>query len=338
MYRNSDFIYDAIVQLQQLTNVEVEIDNNSNRGEYDAIATINDTQFVVEAKSEVRASNKGMVLSEVENIKSKTKKPIVVIAKFIANDIAIELKEKGINYIDRAGNAYIKHRKLIIYITGQKAEKPTNVNQSRAFQESGIKLIYHLLQNLENLQLSYRDLTKIAGVSIGSVSNVISELEDQKFIIKTKNKRVLKNKKELLNRWVIAYNDVLRPRLLKKRMRFSNLELYGNWDTLPIQEADGINLWGGEPAAAILTGQLHPEQFTIYTNDSWHSIASEFKLIPDEKGDVEILAMFWNEQEQYREYYKTPPLIIYADLMGSGFERNIQTAKLILENELQYIK
>ena len=48
--------------------------------------------------------------------------------------------------------------------------------------------------------------------------------------------------------------------------------------------------------------------------------------------------MFWKEEEKYRAYYNTPSLIIYADLMGSGFERNIQIAKEILENELQHIK
>lgn len=336
MYKNTDFIYDAIVQLQQVADIEAEVD--SSRNEYDAIVTISGIQFIVIAKSEIRTSNKGVVYSDIESLKQRTGKPIIVIAKFIANDIAMELKEKGVNYIDKAGNSCIKQGSLLIFITGKRPEKPTNVNQSRAFQESGLKLIYHLLQNPESLQLTYRNLAKLAGVSIGSVSNVITELENQRFILKTRTKRVLKNKVELLQRWVIAYNDVLRPRLLKKKMKFSKIESYGNWDTLPIHEANGVNLWGGEPGAALLSGQLQPELFTIYTNTNWHEVASELKLIPDEDGEIEILTMFWGEEEKYREYYNTPSLIIYADLMGSGYERNIQIANEILENELQHIK
>jgi hypothetical protein len=92
MYRNIDYIYDAVVQLQQVANVVTEIE--SNRSDYEAIAKINNIQFVVLGKSEIRASNKGIVLSEIENLKLKTKKPIIAIAKFIASDIAKELKEK----------------------------------------------------------------------------------------------------------------------------------------------------------------------------------------------------------------------------------------------------
>jgi len=33
-----------------------------------------------------------------------------------------------------------------------------------------------------------------------------------------------------------------------------------------------------------------------------------------------------------------PPVLIYTDLMRSGSDRNIETANMILNNELQYIK
>lgn len=336
MYRNIDYIYDAVVQLQQVADVVTEIE--SNRSDYDAIATINNTQFVVLGKSEIRASNKGIVLSEIENLKLKTKKPIIAIAKFIASDIAKELKEKEINYIDRAGNAFIKQGELLIYITGQKTEKAANFNQSRAFQESGIKLIFQLLTQPEDLQLSYRNLAERTSIALGSVSIIMKELEDLRFVVKTKNNRYLKNKKELLERWLLAYNDVLRPRLLKKRFRFSNNEAYNKWQQLPLYGLPGRNIWGGEPGASILTKQLQPQNFTIYTDGVWQDIASKLKLIPDNEGDVEILSIFWKEYERNENQNITPTLIILAELMKSGNERNIETAKLIMENELQHIK
>ena len=336
MYRDLEYIFDAIVQLQQIADVATDVE--SNRNEYDAVATINNTQFVVISKSEIRASNRGIVLSEIENLKKVTKKPIIAIAKFIANDIAKEFKEKGINYIDRAGNTYIKHGKLLIFITGQKIEKTTNYNQSRAFQESGIKLLFQLLTQPDDLQLSYRSLAGKTGIALGSVSIIMQELEDLKFVIKAKNKRHLKNKEELLERWIMAFNDVLRPRLFKKRFRFPNNESYNLWQKLPINEINGRNIWGGEPAASILTKQLQPQNFTIYTNEGWQPVASALKLIPDTNGDVEILSMFWQEDEEKEKLNITPTLIILAELMSSGKERNIDTANLIIENELQHIK
>lgn len=336
MYKNNDFIYDASVQFEQLTNIPVEIE--SKRKEYDAILTMNDIQFIVQAKSEIRASNKGIILSEIKNLKGQSRRPIIVIAKYLAVDIAKEFKNLGINYIDIAGNAFVKEGELFVFISGQKAQKIAKTKQTRAFQEAGIKLIFNLLMKPDNLQCSYRELAEMTDISIGSVSNVMKELEELNFILKTNTKRILKNTQELLNRWIVAYKDVLRPRIIKKRMRFSNIEDYRNWDTISIQDIDDINLWGGEPAAALLTGQLQPEILSIYTNGTWQSIAGDLKLIPDDKGEIEILYMFWNENEVYREKYVTPALLVYADLIGSGHERNTQIAKIILENELQYIK
>ena len=60
----------------------------------------------------------------------------------------------------------------------------------------------------------------------------------------------------------------------------------------------------------------------------------DIELVPDENRKVEILELFWELQT----YKGIPPVLIYADLMRSGSDRNIETANMILSNELQYIK
>ena len=45
MYKNADYIYDATVQLHQIADVAAEVENNSN--DYDGVATIDNTNFVV---------------------------------------------------------------------------------------------------------------------------------------------------------------------------------------------------------------------------------------------------------------------------------------------------
>jgi len=335
MYKNNDFIYDATVKLEELTNSPVQF--TSTRKNYDAIIIFKRQSFNVEARSEIRASNKGIVLSDTEIIKKKTKRPVILVARYIAQEIAIELRELGINYIDIAGNAYINEGEIFVLISGQKTQYQQKTNQARAFQEAGIKLIFNLLNNPENLQLSYRELAEQANISIGSVSNIIQELEGMNFILKTSSNRILKNTPDLLNRWIIAYSDILRPRILKKRLRFADKEHSSTWRTLDIQEFDFNNLWGSEPAAALLTRQFSPAKYTIYTDGNWQSISRQLKLIPDENGEIEILQIFWKEKKENKNK-TTPALLVYADLLSSGFERNIQIAKRILNNELQNIK
>lgn len=331
MYKNNDYIYDAALVLEQLTGFPVTIE--SQRKGYDAIMHIDGHPLYVEAKNEIRKENEGLLISLMAPFDGKTNSKIIV-AKYIAIDTAQNLKANNINYLDISGNCYIKTKDLLIHIVGQKVQRKLKTNQAKAFQETGIKLIFHLLSNPENLQLSYRELAELAEISTGSVSNIMTELESQRFILKTKKKRILKNKSELLERWIIAYHDVLRPRLLKKQMRFiKNLSL--NEQFL----LDDIVLWGGEPGAAILTKHIIPEQFTIYTDKNWQDLGSTIGLVPDNNGKVEVLHQFWKKENgKYYEKHIVPPLLIYADLMGSGYGRNIETAKIILENELPHLK
>jgi hypothetical protein len=101
-----------------------------------------------------------------------------------------------------------------------------------------------------------------------------------------------------------------------------------------MQSPDYILLWGGEPGAALLTNYLTPENFTLYTDGHWQEVMQTLKLLPDKNGDIEVLDMFWRQEN--RDWTKpiVPPLLIYADLMGSRIGRNLETAKLIRENEL----
>jgi len=336
MYPNNDYIYDACVALEQLTGLNISVESRKN--ECYGIIDIKGHAFTVEAKNELRKENKGFLYARLEELKAKTKRPTLIIAKYITSEVALELREKGINYLDVAGNCFINHQDLILYIVGQKVHKKEKTNQAKAFQEVGVKIIFNLLNNPENLQLTYRELAKLVGVSTGSVSNVMKELEQQTFILNTNTKRILKNKEKLLERWVVAYQDVLRPRLVKKQMRFVKPDAVKQWKDLYLDNEEGITLWGGEPAAALLTDHLVPEKFSIYTTQSWQNVGQNMGLVPDINGNVEVLQVFWIRKEVLNNQITTPPLLVYADLIGSGYSRNIETAKLILENELQYIK
>jgi hypothetical protein len=331
MYKNTDYIHDAALILEQITGFSATVE--SKRKEHDAVVIINGQSFFVKARNEIRKENEGSLIDPVPFEGEYC--PFIFIAKYISADTAQTLKSLRINYLDTSGNCYMQTKDFLIYVSGQKVQRKQKTNQAKAFQESGIKLLFQLLSNLDNIQLSYRELAELAGISIGSVSNIMTELEGGHFILRTKTKRVLKNKPDLLEHWVIAYHDVLRPRLLEKRMRFSKKETLANWKSLSLK---GKGLWGEEPGASLLTGYINPETFTIYTSESWQNISTALGLIPDKAGNVEILRQFWADESGDNAKQTVPPLLIYADLMQSGFGRNMETAKLILENELSHIR
>jgi hypothetical protein len=79
---------------------------------------------------------------------------------------------------------------------------------------------------------------------------------------------------------------------------------------------------------------LLPEIFTIYSNRNvGELVKAGFR--PKDDGEIFVYQKFWVNTSVQKT---VPPLLIYADLMGSVISLNIETAQIILENELQYIK
>lgn len=331
MKKEKYILEEAIDSLFKYTNIQAII--KEGRLRYDAFLEIGRELFIVEIKSLITKGNKGIVLSNLKEISRENNLPIILVTKYIPTEIAKEYVSEGINYLDIAGNCNIKQNNLFILIEGKKIEKTPKINQSRAFQEAGIKLVFQFLVDPQRTQLTYRELSRLANISLGSVGIIMQELIELNYILKTKQTNKLKNAKELINRWTVAYHDVLRPRIFKKQMRFIRTESYNNWKEIDLDQTNGPAFWGGEPGAHLLNSYLHPGIYTMYTERNWQSFKA-LELVPDEKGNVEILDIFWGKDT----YDGIPPVLIYADLMGSGIDRNIETAKMIFNNELQYIK
>jgi hypothetical protein len=330
MKKDKEILEEAIYSLFNCTNLQAVPDDI--KYQKDSFLTISEEKFVIFIKPEISKGNKGIVLANLKEVSKVSNLPVLLLTKYIPGEIAREYVGEGINYLDIAGNCYIRHNALVVIIEGKKIRRTASAIQPRAFQEAGLRLIFQFLVNPVQTQLPYRELAKLAGISLGSVASIMQELTELKFILKTKQTKKLKNTQDLLNRWIIGYHDLLRPRLFKRRMRFVKPDHYNNWKELNLMQTDGVAYWGGEPGANLLTGYLQPGNYTIYTDRNWQTF-KEIDLIPDEKGNVELVDVFWDTES----YQGLPPLLVYADLMSSGSDRNLETAKMILENYLPQI-
>jgi hypothetical protein len=118
-------------------------------------------------------------------------------------------------------------------------------------------------------------------------------------------------------------------------MNFTNKADYMNWNSLGLSSISGATLWGGECAASILTKNLFPAHYTIYSENAWQAVGKSLKLVTDDNGKIEILRLFYHESKAGKT---VSPLLVYADLMGSGDSRNLEIAETLLNNELPYLK
>lgn len=331
MYRDNDFVYEAFSNLQELVKMEISVD--STREPYDAVIQISNHTFYCIAKKNARKSSLGIVINQINTFKNSIRqdRKILFVGEYIAKDVADSLIQNNINYLDVSGNCFINTNDLKIIIEGKKQIKQKNVHQARAFQEAGLKLILLLLTDKKALEYSYRMLANKSNIALGSVSQVMKELEENNYILKSSDKRTLKNIDDLIERWVVAYNDVLKPRLLRKTYRAINFDVLR--ESVLNNKQNNI-FFGGEPAAEIMTTYLKPLDYIIYSNDDLSVVGRELKLIPDNNGNVKIYNTCWSNSIKNRFKNIAPAIVVYADLIGSGNNRNIETAKMILENEL----
>jgi hypothetical protein len=131
---------------------------------------------------------------------------------------------------------------------------------------------------------------------------------------------------ELSRRWGEAYSERLRPKLLIARF---SAEKPDWWKEVQLEEMNAC--WSGEVAAAKLTKYLKPQIKTIYAPNRLAALQLKFRFRQDDNGDIELLKKFWTFDGDGGSPGTAPALLVYADLMASGDERNIETAGMIYD-------
>ncbi len=281
-------------------------------------------EIPVEIKANLTHAALGIAGHQIKEGRQKT----LLATRYVTPQIADRLKELDIPFADAAGNSYINEPLLFIFVKGNKPfTKHRTLQVNRAFRPAGLKVIFALLCNPGLEKATFREIAEYAQVALGTVVWVMQDLKRMNYLIDMRAKgRRLADKKNLLARWVTAYPEQLRPKQEIGRYRAGNLE---NLDL-----NDFPAYWGGETAAKMLTEYLKPQVATIYARQPLGPFLLRNGLKKDPEGDIEILEIFWNFQLDRQHPQLVHPILIYADLIATGDERNIEAAKIIYEQEL----
>ena len=286
-----------------------------------------DNLFVVEIKRWLTPANLGAIATR---LKQELGPAALLITDYATPQVADKLKELDIPFADTVGNAYLRGPNFLVWLTGRRpttTEKPPRAG--RAWQPTGLKLIFALLCNPDWIALGYRDLAARAGVANGTVGWVMRELAEQGFVLKARRRTIprrLHNRRRLLDRWVEVYTGTFRRTTLLKRYRADNVDWWRNLDTTRHDV-----LLGGEPAATLLTEYLNPGVITIYAKPPRFTFILEYKLREALDGDIEVRQRFWPFDHQWEHPNLVPPVLIYADLLATGDARCIETAQRVYD-------
>lgn len=183
------------------------------------------------------------------------------------------------------------------------------------------QVVFRLLQDKSNTNLRYRQLAAAAGVSVGSVNNVMQSLMEKGYVVEDGKKRLLRKRTSLLDRWARAYADGLKERFFVARFTFLTPQVKECWRDIRMPENVS---WGGEPAAALLDDYLQPERWDVYVSDNANALIATGRMIPKADGEIYVYRKFWDEAGN-------PPVVVYADLLAMDNDRCREAAERIIK-------
>lgn len=293
--------------------------------------------------AEIKRVDRFAILRDIKNqyaLYGQAPQPLLVAPRITA-ETAEKCRELDLQFIDAAGNAYLRGPGLYVLVKGQRpieGEDFLLIGQEgkRAGTATHLRVIFALLCKPELLNAPYRDIVQVAGVALGTIGWVFDDLMNRGFTTggKRKGDRVMLERKKLIDEWITTYPIKLRPKLNPRRFNAPKPDW---WKEVDITKYGAQ--WGTEVAAEKLTGYLRPNTVTIYLHKekgqhNLTKLVAENRLRPDTEGDIEILDAFWDFDDEQPMTQTVPPLLAYADLIATLDPRNFEAAKLIHDQYL----
>lgn len=325
-----DYVYIAINEILKEYKIIAFWENPTNLP-IDGVLTIKYKNHTMRFYVEIKKGLREFQLNRIFNL-AEEYPPFLVIAENLFPKIKGELIAQGIAYIEMNGNINIETENILLKVEGKRKKLLQPEKFGRAFTKAGLKAIFLYLTKEIEINDTYREIARNAGIAIGNVKLIHEGLIEEGYALKLNDKRLkLTNKKELLEKWVTAYIEKLRLTLHIGNFRFNNPDDFFKWKNLNLEKTQ--TQWGGEGAGNIYTEYLNPEVLTLYTTEKKADIIKEYKLLPDPNGNVIVYEKFWKDHQKFKNI--VPPVIAYADLIATGTRRCIETAQKIYEQHIE---
>ncbi len=323
----------AINRLETLTGakVNVRLAHEDKRSETDAILDLQMDDRQLSFATTIKRVDRSQVLGLIKQRQAAIPCPLLIVAPYISTEMAEHCRKLELYFLDSVGNAYIKAPGLLIDISGKpRPERTLGSPRFSYLTPTGLRITFALLSRPNLAGAPYRHIAGAAGVSLGSVSDALADLDAQGYLApEMPGPRRLLAPDRLREEWVAHYASRLRPKLHGRRFKAPSADWWREVDLY------GYDLyWGGEAAAEKMTGYLKAAAVTLYATGRPDALILAHRLRPDSHGDVEILDAFWPPDAIGHDNDCVPALLVFADLINSGDPRNLETARIIHEQYL----
>jgi hypothetical protein len=253
----------------------------------------------------------------------------ILFAPYVGRKMAQYLAGKRVNFMDLAGNCYIEVGKEYLAMVEGRTPLP-KAAVGRGLGVAGNQVLFAILARPHILNEPVRQVAAVAGVGKTAVANTLLRLEEEGLIGKGKQHRIILNRKEILERWLVGYVNMVRPRLILGNFRTADLDP-GQLEAKIEKHLTGQIewAWGGGAAAFRLDHYYRGEETILHLTKGFEKLPMLLQAIPDRNGFLAVLLPPGPLAFEGIIQRTVHPLLVYTQLMASDDKRAIDAAKRI---------
>ncbi len=276
---------------------------------------------------------------------------LLLLAPYIRSEQGKVLVKEGIDYLDLQGNVHLDAGTQYIHVEGKRPPKPLFPSRL-PLSKAWVKTTMVLLIAPSALQAPIRTIAELAGVSTGTVSTVLKDLQGRGFITGSRGRRRFVDPGNIVSIWVNAYCTQLRPKMTERHLQLRVTEKSEVWQTLEHSLHEGLGIapihWAltGADAAELLNGHYHAEDTEIYVGSIAPFDNREFYNTlgaqPARRGNLTVIEVLesgaiW-AATKVEGIPLAPPLLVYAELKYRGTDQALEAANMILPKMLEGVQ
>ena len=301
-------------------------------------------RIAVEIKRNLRSSMIPLLQKQKDQwLSQDSHDQVIVFTDRISQGMHDLLRSSGIWFVDEAGNGFLEiEGQLLVNVAGKKP-KNTRPVKGQYYSAQGSRVLLFLIEHGPEITATYHDIRASVDVSIGKISQVMTELVDGEVLAKRgQGNYLVTNPSRLLDMWTSSFIEKTLPRILLARYRSP----YGNDFERMFREHAGSEILdtisvGGEYAADLLTSNLRPSSISFYVPLNRESeVRREFTLSPSTNGEVTLYQEIATDLDAPLDnlgFNLAVPSIVYAELLATDDPRCGETASIIKDRWLDWI-
>jgi hypothetical protein len=278
--------------------------------------------------------SQAVVRDLIARTSSTASTPLILFAPYVSAAMGALLASRGINFVDRAGNCHLDlGGRYVAHIEGRKLRQSSDA--PGGIRAPGFRLVFALLVEPDLANAPFREMARTAGVSLGTASNVLRRLEHDRIVVRTKSKRQIVRREDLVERWIAGYAETLRPQLFVGRFQTPDKDPLGLEDRVAgILGQEAPWAWGGAAAAYRLTKHYRSDETVLHVLAAAGDLPKRLKALPHREGRLIVLGVPGPLAFRGKAPHTAHPLLVYTELLLTGSDRAREAASELRERFL----